>query len=155
MAISTGTVNMPFNTFIVQAKEKDLEYVCELNKRSFSGVTLLEDDDIRYYFKRLQVFLLVNAERTPYGFLFISIKKNIGYIEHLAIEPSQRKLGYGKALLDFAHNYFLQHKAKYSQLYVYVKNPAFNFYVDCGYYVIGIEDDRYDGEAGIQMQRDL
>ena len=71
------------------------------------------------------------------GFSQYTIEQNIGELEHLAILPEYRNMGYGKILMDRALKYFeTQPIKKFNIRIVYGNDDAKRFYEKYGFKIL-------------------
>ena len=124
--------------------EKDVEYIAELELKTFSDAWTLKS--VRDTFEQKQAFITVaETDGKVVGYCIIYYVMDEAEIVRIAISQAMRRKGIGKGLLDYTREYCMGKQIERLLLDVRESNEgAIAFYQNYGFQTDGIRKNFYE-----------
>ena len=142
--------------------QKDFTRVMEINDACYSGIYCPPSATVHDMVTVSDVFLACQQEgiQRQYGAEIIvgfAIVQNVfqPYLWNLAVHPDYQGKGVGGLLLRHLITTYTASGQNKISLHVSVENPAQKLYFDNGFRVVRFEDDYFDPNDGLLMERKL
>jgi len=139
--------------------KEDFERVMEINNLCYKGIYCPPRDLMANYTKVSDVFVARAGgshgdEEKIVGF---AIVRNViqPYIWNIAVDPAFQSRGLGGNLLREIIRTYTLAKCSTITLHVDATNPAQTLYYDYGFRVISVEENYFDPNDGLLMERKL
>lgn len=139
----SSAINMENELKIELLTKKDAPRVAEIEKECFS-VPFKLDDILGYLDSPIWHFFVARNESCVIGYASFTIIVDECQIVNVATDPSHRKIGVGKALLERLISYAKEKGCKKVFLEVRKSNiPAISLYEKYGFKAVGVSKNHY------------
>lgn len=140
---------------IRQANEKDLDEIILLSKATLNNS--FSKENLQSIIKEKETYhLFVIGEEVIYGFIILWISEENSQIIDFAINLKNRRLGYGKKLLNYSIDFLKDKNVKLISLEVRETNHnAIKLYELFDFKIIKTINNYYKNENGLLMMRSL
>jgi ribosomal-protein-alanine acetyltransferase len=144
---------------IRRARRDDLDRLCELEKRCFSGDRLSRRSLAHMLRSEHADLLIADADEAPAGYVLNLYRSgtNLARLYSIAVAPAWRGCGLSAALLQAAEQHARERGCGFMRLEVRSDNhPAIALYERCGYHRFGRIADYYeDGCDALRMEKTI
>jgi len=135
----------------------DLDRIIEIERASFTIDAFSEAAFKKWYYKCPDLFIVAEISGVVVGYMITCVLPEKGDIVSVAIDPSYRREGVGKTLVDFTLNYLKTSSVKTVELEVRTTNiVGICFWESLGFFPIGTIAHFYrDGAEALRMRKIL
>ncbi len=121
----------------------DFQIIKRIEKRTFYKLAY-NDDEIMFMLTRENSYSFIYENHEPYGYVTFFIEDDTAHIESIAVLPSKKGKGIGKALMRAVEEFSLNKGLKKIVLEVRKKNRrAIEFYKGLGFKIKDLINDYY------------
>jgi len=133
----------------------DLKHIIEIERSSFAIDAFSKFTFMNFYYKRKCLFIIAEVLGVISGYMVTCIANEKGHVVSIAVSPSHRCKGIGKALVNYTLDHLKKSSIKILELEVRTTNlKGIGFWEKMGFYPLNIISHYYhDGTAALEMRK--